>query len=497
MLTRLTFLLSLALCICISAPASAQFGGGGFGGGGFGGGGGGFGGGGGGFGGGGGGFGGGGGGQGGQGGGQAGVKVDAEGVLKRVVMDPRGQLTAQRLRAAKSALGKDAQKWSPMRVVSLNRLEAAAAKHKAGGAEEVNDEMATLAGLTDIQYVFLQPESKDILIAGPAEPFFQDAEGEVRGVRTGRPVLLLQDLIVALRAFPPSGDPTVQVGCSIDPTQQGLANMQAFLRQIGGRATPRDTARIVQGLQQSLGKQTVRVDGVSPKTHFASIMVSADYRMKLIGIGLEKPPVAIPSYVALAKRQQSLARWFFIPDYETVRLSNDRLALELVGNGVKLVGEDEVVNPDGSRVGTGQNAGASKRFVDAFTAKYDALAAKEPVYAHLRNLIDFTIVAAFLQKEDWYGQTGWEPNLFLDEAACKVENYNAPKEVDTAVNAVWKGTRLLTPVGGGVDIQPLRALASSNLLADENGELNALHEDVLPTHTQTTHWWWDVAPEKE
>ena len=82
-------------------------------------------------------------------------------------------------------------------------------------------------------------------------------------------------------------------------------------------------------------------------------MVEADYRMKLIGIGLEQPPVRLKSYVARANPRQiarnALQRWYFVPDYQCVRVSDDALAMELVGEGVKLVGEDEVVAKDGSR----------------------------------------------------------------------------------------------------------------------------------------------------
>ena len=35
-------------------------------------------------------------------------------------------------------------------------------------------------------------------------------------------------------------------------------------------------------------------------THFAQVMVEVDYRMKQIGIGLQSPPVRIPSYVSVA-----------------------------------------------------------------------------------------------------------------------------------------------------------------------------------------------------
>ena len=54
---------------------------------------------------------------------------------------------------------------------------------------------------------------------------------------------------------------------------------------------------IVDGLRTSLGLQKVSIRGISPNTHFAKVMVEADYRMKLIGIGLERPPIQLTSYV--------------------------------------------------------------------------------------------------------------------------------------------------------------------------------------------------------
>ncbi len=65
--------------------------------------------------------------------------------------------------------------------------------------------------------------------------------------------------------------------------------------------------------------QIITVGGISPKTHFAQVMVEADYRMKLIGIGLEVPPVHLTSYVARANPTQvagnALQRWYFVPNY--------------------------------------------------------------------------------------------------------------------------------------------------------------------------------------
>ena len=85
----------------------------------------------------------------------------------------------------------------------------------------------------------------------------------------------------------------------------------------------------------------------------------------------------------------------------------------------------------------------------------------EPVYAQLRNLIDMAIAAAFIQKHDYYGRASWKMEVFGSEEKFPVETYPEPRQVDTAVNVVWKGSTLMTPIGGGVNIQPLEALSAS------------------------------------
>ena len=421
----------------------------------------------------------------------AGVVVDAHGLLqKKSYRDPGGYLTRQRIAAAKATLQPKLARFSKLRCVSLNRLEAAIR-----GREGVaSGEMRYLAGLLRLRYVFLYPESGDIVVAGEAEGWITNPAGRVIGITSQRPVLQLQDLVVALRAFPPDGGGTQVIGCSIDPTEEGLAAMQHFLRSIGSRATPGDTRYIVDGLRTSLGLQTVSIDGVSPKTHFAQVMVEADYRMKLIGIGLERPPVRLVSFVDRANpaavSRNALQRWFFTPDYQCVRVSDDAQAMQLLGDGVKLIGENELVTADGQRRAAAGGNAASRAFVTGFTKKYSALAERSPVYAELRNLIDMAVAAAFIQQEDYYGKTDWRMELFGDENAFAVETYNVPNTVATAVNAVWKGRRLMTPIGGGVSVQPRRALDPENVLDDEHGKVAELHKQTK-LRLAKDQWWWD------
>jgi hypothetical protein len=189
--------------------------------------------------------------------------------------------------------------------------------------------------------------------------------------------------------------------------------------------------------------------------------------------------------------RNAMQRWYFTPDYECVRVSEDELAMELVGQGVKLIGADELVRADGTRVAAADSDAAGNAFTKSFTARYEALADKSPVYAQLRNLIDMAVAAAFIQQQDYYGQADWRMEVFSSEDALAVETYEAPKQVETAVNAIWKGNTLMTPVGGGVNIQPRLALSSDNLLSDEKGEVKSLREQTGIGELAKDRWWWD------
>ena len=362
-----------------------------------------------------------------------GVEISPDGVFKsQLQYDLSGDLDRQRFAAAQAKLNKDVQAPSKLRKISLNRLEAAYKAHKASG-KPIPPEMDFLAGITRLTHVFYYPETKDIVLAGPAEGFFRSSQDRIIGMKTGSATLQLQDLIVALRAFAPNQAPTGVISCSIDPTQQGLSNLnqavanaQQKINANGGFGGIADQD-IANYFQQAMGLQKITVKGVSPKTHFAQVLVDADYHMKLIGIGLEQPPVRISSFIqnATAGNTSTLQRWFFQPDYDYVKVTDDELAMQLDGGGVKLVGEAESVTRAGKRKGGGKSSRASRTFCNSFTKMYGALAEKMPLYAELRNVIDMSVAAAFIQEMDFYGQANWNMDYFGSESKVAVEKYNA------------------------------------------------------------------------
>ncbi len=421
-----------------------------------------------------------------------GVEVDAQGVLRVRAFDPR--VAQQRLQAARAAATSEVMKPSKLRKVSINRLEQAVAKKLAAG-EAVDPEMSALAGLTRLEYVFFYPETKDIVVAGPAEGAVEDPSGRLVGMESGKPIVLLEDLVTALRAYAPGQRPTQVISVSIDPTAEGLARMNQFLAAARVNFRPADAHRIALSLKENLGLQTVTIRGIPHSSNFARVLVEADYRMKLIGIGLERLPIPLASYVERANPTQvsanAMERWYFVPNYEGVSVSEDGLAMKLNDRGVMLIGANERVAENGARKASGKSNRASQAFCTEFTEKYPMIADRVPVYAELRNLVDVAVAAAYIQQQDFYGQAEWSMPVFGDEGQFAVETHQAPHQVETAVNAIWKGNTLMTPLGGGVNVQPRQALTTARLKKETDGQTDKVKQTVAPVSLKGDQWWWD------
>jgi len=75
------------------------------------------------------------------------------------------------------------------------------------------------------------------------------------------------------------------------------------------------------------------------------------------------------------------------------------------------------------------------------------------------------------------------------EDKLPVQVLPAPKKVETAINAVMKGSRLITPIGGGVTIEAAKALKEENLQSDSS--IQEVQESVGLDNIPAKQWWWD------
>ena len=423
-----------------------------------------------------------------------GVSFDAQGVLQlKTFTDPTGQLIARRAAAARAKLAGNLARPAAARNISLVRLQAAISRlHRQG--EPPSSAMQKLAGLTRVTAAFCYPESGDIVLAGPAEPWVEDLSGRSVGIETGRPTLLLKDLAVALRAYQPESQHRGFVGCTINPRPEGLSKLVQFQRTIP-RSIPRHqrasvTHQVARGVRESLGMAEVKVFGVSPRTHFARVMIEADYRMKRIAIGVEPPPVRMTTYASAMTTAHAgvLERWWFTPAYEGVRASPDRLAMQLTGQGIQLQTENKEIRRDGSIVDAGRRpTRATLAFAHSFTKRYGDVAEASPVYAQLRQLTDWLIVFAYLREHQWYRQAGWTPDHLLDESVYPINTLEEAVSAPVVVNAFWKRNRMFTPAGGGVSIEAEAALEA---MTDADESLAKARASNRPAE-DADQWWWD------
>ena len=412
-----------------------------------------------------------------------GIYVDANGIVSSPRIEDAIKLQAVRQRALKEVPG-DLTPLTPLRKISLRQLEEAIAKHRENKITPLDDSVRYLSGLLRIQYVFVVPEENDIILAGPAEGWKADRHGNIVGITTGRPVLLLDDLMVALRTRSTSNE--TGISCSIDPTPEGIARLQQIVSQMQTIGNPRQTAREIE---EALGPQVVTVTGVPSTSHFARVMVAADFRMKHIAMGLEDAPIAgLPSFMSLAKAgprgmSNMLPRWWLAPDYEPLRTDADGLSWEIRGQGVRCMTEEDYVSETGEiERGAGRVNAAAQRWAEMMTDKYEELAAADSAFGHLRNVMDLAVVAALIEKEHLIERAGIRlPQLTEEEF---VYRYAAPKRVATKASPVKKGRNWIISASGGVQIYPWQ-------IADRTEVTDALAPVRAEASRSGDGWWWN------
>ncbi|MCA9241631.1 MAG: DUF1598 domain-containing protein, partial [Planctomycetales bacterium] len=387
----------------------------------------------------------------------------------------------------------DARNASPLRCVSLVRLEREIAKRLAAG-EALEESMLTLAGLRRVEYVLVCPESRDLTIAGPAGDWLVSDERRLIATDTGLPVVRLDDLLTFLRR-----DARQAFGCSIDPRPQSLAAAQQYL---GSHTIPpgrRGREKWLEEVRQSVGLQDLSYRGLSADSRVACVLGEADYHMKLIGMGLADGTAGMRSYLDTIEAKPGAdapavgaVRWWFEMNYAAIETSEARDAFKLVGQGVKLLSENEAIAAHGARRPTGKTDEAAQAFAASFTTGFARLCEKYAVYAELRNLFDLALVAALIQTEGLAQRASWSPGLLQDEAHLPLPRYQAPTTVESAANLrVAQGRQVLAQVSGGVLAQPAVVVKRRVRPATEYGPLTN-HTGHPPQGE--TGWWWDVAP---
>jgi hypothetical protein len=411
----------------------------------------------------------------------AGVWVDANNILRTQERDETNELAQARQRELREVPG-DLREKTDLRKISLRRLEEAIAECSTNN-KPLPDEIKYLAGIQRIRYVFVYPEQQDIVLAGPGEGWKINQQGEVVGITTGRPVMLLDDLLVALRSAEAAR--REGISCSIDPTSEGLVRLQNLVRTI-----KQMEPGVTEAIEQTLGPQTISTTGVPADSHFARVIVAADYKMKRLAMKFDESPVrGMPSYLDMIGgggkgMKNMLPRWWLAPNYDSLLVDADGLAWEFRAAGVKCVAEEDLLTNTGDRARTGKPSPLIKKWADTMTAKYEELSAKDAVFGQLRNCIDLAVVAALISKERLTEKSGYSFGILLDDGQLPVAQFNAPKQVNTIASVVPKGTSWVISASGGVQIESWAMI-----------EKPETAESLAPVREKAVvsgkNWWWN------
>jgi len=412
-----------------------------------------------------------------------GVSIDAAGMVSPAEKSARiPQRDALRLLHRTPA--PELNQPTEVRMISLRRLEEAVKAIKETTAENLPNDLRFLSGIQRIQYVLVYPEENDVVLAGPGEGWKVDEEGNVVGVTTGRPVLRLEDLLVAFRTA--DNARRGGISCSIDPTPEGRKRLEELAPRRSG-----STAAQFAAMKHALGPQQITLTGVPTDSHFARVLVASDYHMKRLGMNLDPSPVkTLPSFLEMLKRDNNLLehptpRWWMACDYEPLGRSADGLAFELRGRGVKCLAEDEIVDDQGRVTGTGNANSIAQKWADLMTEHYDELSLKEPSFGELRNVMDMCVIAALIAKEQLLLKANCQlPTLMGTSGELKTMSINAPKKVDSFCSSVKRGDSLIV-MSGGVQIASWQVADRTEL----RPAVAQVREKAKPASASAQAWW--------
>jgi hypothetical protein len=414
-----------------------------------------------------------------------GVAIDAKGAIEQAEQRDVVALRDAR-RAAMEGLAGDITKPSERRKISLRRLDMLLAQ-LVNQNKPLPPDVLYLAGLQRVEYVFAYPESGDLVLAGPAEGWTVDEAGNVVGANSGAAVLQLVDLIAALRTRDEllAGE---LISCSIDPTPAGLKRFARLMR--GGRES--SSAQLLRRMEQAVGPQTITLTGVRPESHFAQVLVAADWQMKRLAMGLVPSPIdGLTSYLELLKdgpdlkQRTAQPRWWIAYGQQPVERDSEGLGWRISRPGIQVCTAAGRLQADGRIASQIESDPMAKQWADAMTEHYDQLAIVEPVFGQLRGCMDLALVTAVLASGDLLAQVGLELPMLLDETRLQLAAHRVPKTVASHASALRISRTWVVSVSGGVELDVPRVVNVAEVQAD----VPEARMDASPNHTKS--WWWD------
>ncbi|MDR3182786.1 MAG: DUF1598 domain-containing protein, partial [Planctomycetaceae bacterium] len=411
-----------------------------------------------------------------------GVKVEADGTVRAATneeLQAAGQWLTSVMQPLPPGLAKDntpadKNSASVLRKISLKKLDAAV-RTVVEEKGEFSDAVRYLGGLTSIQYIVAVPDENDIILAGPAEGWTTDNNGNVIGKESRMPVLSLEDFLVLFRLWNGSEKQKI-VACSFDLTQEAETKINQIHRDFTGISADNADAFAV-ALEQAHGNLQITLTGVAATSRLAKILVAADFKMKQYALGLEPAPVrTLPSYASLItdKSPEIPTRFYLTAEYAQVLHDSAKLTWQLGETPrcqpkVKVLTEYDYqrgrITPPLSKASVRPDR-AAMNWSSKFETQYDAIAKKQPVFNVLKDNMHLALAAALIHQEQLLRKANCPLPMLSGSSTAdrKLRSLNYPKPLSVpSRSAVTKNGYATVVVCGGIEINPVAALQKSRL----------------------------------
>lgn len=416
-----------------------------------------------------------------------------------VWIDPRGQLADRPVpivdqRRLESLLNPGGQRssdssqsaWlaaSPLRVISLRELDRRLLdiSHR---KLTLTPEIIQLAGLSRVQYVLVDAEHRDVVLAGPAD-----------GHQNG---FFLEDLATVTSLI--RGN-TQAFGCSIEPVHDNLLATQEYIATPAAqKILSQNPEKFAKLLEQKMGNHTAQVFGMHPRSSTAVALLAADVSMKELGFGKSDLRLPIKDYFDFLEREsaiprQSLIRWWFDYSNQAIASNAEQTLFRLPANCVQLYSEQQFLTQHG-RQASGQADPAADAFAAELNGRLDQLRTLDASYSRMccvfESALALQVGLTSLELADYQA---WFPTLF-GLGQLEQPFVHQPQWVSSlvATHRAQTSRTNIAVVSGGVQVNPLPAASrehwqtSPHLSGSQVPSMAAARWQVEP---QESRWWWD------
>ncbi len=382
------------------------------------------------------------------------------------------------------------------RCVSLRSLASEVVRRRLVN-QPLDDSLRHLAGLSRIQYVWVDATNRDLVLVGPVSGI-EKKQGWYCDRVTGETTARLDYLSATMQSVLAN----TPFGCTIDPTNDGLAASAKVADEFRQGKIP--VSKIADALAQAVGKQQVAVFGTAGDTPLGHLLVEVDRHMKMLALGMQKMPEGVPNYLDVITDHArdgvpdgKLLRLWFTGSPVSVRTDVDQQVFEFAGRPMKLACESQLPRDNGMRAVAPDDV----RLVD-FTNQFNQHLAEiiheNPAYGAVQSVFSVAAVAETMRRTEakqWIAELLGP--LMLDGLDQSL--YRTPRWVDTIATTHrfnFGGKRHTVVVAsGGVQVDTRATLPTQFVSYPplRSAPAKFTKPSIARDQEQPIVWWWNAS----